>query len=713
MSDNTTQPLLGEFKAASYEEWREAAEQLLKGAPFEKKMLTKTPEGITLQPIYNPSDIEGLPHLDSLPGQRDFARGVSPEGYTAQAWDIAQELPYGTPEAFNRALLADLMRGQSAVNVPLDIACQLGKDPDHAQAGEVGACGLSLASVADCDVAFKDVIPEAAPFYFQAGASTLPLAALLFAWCEKHHRKPETLRGGLNADPLAVLASSGSLPSSLEAAYDEMAALTSYTSEYSPNMAAIGVSALPCATAGASAVEELGYALAVGAQYLRALAQRGLSIDQACGQMLFTFAIGPMFFMEVAKFRAARILWSKVVAAFGGSDQACAMRIHGRTTFWNKTVHDPYVNMLRTSTEALSAAIGGVQSMHVGPFDEIIREPDTFSRRIARNTQIMLQEECELTAVADPAGGSWFIEKLTQELAEKAWGFFQEIEQAGGIVSALESGMLQERIGKVRADRLKRIGTRQQGLIGTNLFPNLEEKPLERKLPDYAALREQRASEYTRLRTSNSDANDAIIMNQLKKIVDKPQEGRMAMLIEAASAGATLGELATSLRANETVLPTIEALPSARGAQPYEKLRQAAANYRETKGQAPRIYLTNIGPLKRHKARMDFTTGFFQTGGFEIVPGQGASDPQEAAKMCSEASAPITVVCGTDDDYVEFLPAFCKALKTMKPDIKIILAGFPGEHEEAYKAAGLDDYIFVKTPNYAYNQQYLEHLGAL
>ncbi len=717
MSDNVpnmSEKLLQEFNANSYEEWKAAAEKLLKGAPFDKKMLTRTPEGITLQPIYRQDDVAGKEQRHGMPGMGNTMRGATPDGYTIEPWAIAQEIPYGTPEAFNRALLTDLMRGQNAVNVTLDIATHNGKDPDTAKVGEVGACGLSLASIDDFEVAFKDVIPDAVRFYFQSGTSALPLAALFFAWLGRKGRKASCVKGGLGCDPLATLVSAGTLPQTLSVAYNQMAALTSYTAANAPGFAAIGVSVLPHASAGASAVEELACALATGVEYMRELQQRGISVDVTASQMLFTFALGPNFFMEVAKLRAARLLWAKVIEAFGGNESARTMRIHGRTTLWNKTVHDPYVNMLRTSIEALSGAVGGVQSMHVGQFDECLRVPTEFSRRIARNSQIMLQEECELTGVIDPAGGSWYIESLTDELAQKAWAFFQEIEAAGGATKALESGLIQQKITAVRNDRLKRIGTRQQGLIGTNLFPNLEEKPLQGgEAVSFPEIKERRAKQIGEYRTSNDESGDRSVMEQLAKIASQHDSLQMEILVEAASSGATLGEISASLRPEAEKLPCVERLPSVRASKYYEELRAAASAYKLEHGHLPQIFLANIGPLKRHKPRMDFTTGFFATGGFEFIVGPGDTDPTEAAKAADESGAPITVICGTDDDYVEFVPAFCREMKRIDGRVKLVLAGYPGDNEGTYKAAGLDDYIFVKSPNYDLNKRYLEELGVL
>ncbi|MGB0744050.1 MAG: acyl-CoA mutase large subunit family protein, partial [Opitutales bacterium] len=386
--------LLDEFSAPTKDEWREAAEKLLKGAPFDKIMKRMTPEGILLEPIFWKDVLENLPAAETMPGYDSFLRGTSASGYTEEAWEIAQELPYGTPIEFNRVAKADLMRGQNSLNVILDLATLKGLDPDAANVGEVGACGLSLASIKDIKTAFKDIVPEAVSFHIRTGCSGMAVGALFFAWLKEIGADASKVKGSLGMDPLAVKAAAGQVPADLGSLFEEQAVLAEHCTKHAPGVKAVGVSTLPYHQAGASAVEELGIALATGTAYLTELIERGLNVDAAAKQIRFSFAIGGNFFMEIAKLRAARVLWAQVVAAFGGSTDAQKITMHARTGLYNKTRKDPYVNMLRTTTEALSGVIAGVDSLCVGNFDETSRVPDEFSRRISRNTQIILQEEC-------------------------------------------------------------------------------------------------------------------------------------------------------------------------------------------------------------------------------------------------------------------------------------------------------------------------------
>ncbi len=705
--------LLEEFPTPTKEEWREAAERLLKGAPFDKVMKRSTPEGITLEPIFWKDVLDELPASKTLPGFDSYLRGTNAAGYSNEPWEIAQELPYGTPVEFNRVASADLMRGQNSLNVLLDIATLKGLDPDAAKIGEVGACGLSLAGIDDIKTAFKDIIPEAISFHLRTGCSGMAVGALFFAWLKEIGADASKVKGSLGMDPLTVFAAAGQLPADLGSLFEEQAVLAEHCRKHAPGIQAVGVSTLPYHQAGASAVEELGIALATGTAYLTELSERGLSVDDAAKQIRFSFSIGGNFFMEIAKLRAARVLWAKVVAAFGGGEEAQKITMHARTGLYNKTQKDPYVNMLRTTTEALSGVIGGVDSLCVGNFDEVSRVPDAFSRRISRNTQVILQEECELTSVVDPAGGSWAVEWLTNQICERSWTFFQEIEAQGGITDALAKGFIAEKLKATDEANNKSLNQRRSSLIGTNVYPNLEEKELESRIPDYAELRELRAKEIAAARTATDEDTDAKVMAALEKILKSTRENAVDTLVNAVLDGATIGEITRTIRASAEPPEPIQPLPSIRLAQGYETLRAASAKFAETTGSAPKIFLTNLGPLRRHKLRADFTRGFFAASGFEIISPPGFENPEDAVTALQESEAGITVVCGTDDDYAEKFPAFAEAIKSALPEMQVVLAGYPGDNEESFRAAGMDDYIFVKSNNYEVNRRYLEGLGVL
>lgn len=700
------------FPSSTYEEWKAAAESLLKGASFDKVMLTQTPEGIVRQPIYLKESLDPQGPAVTLPGGDGYLRGARPDGYRVKPWEIAQDLPYGDSTEFNQALLSDLSRGQNAVNVVPDIATISGLDPDSAPAGDVAACGLSLASLADMKRAFRKVVPNAVSFHFQSGAGGLAIESLFLAWLAGQSVDPAKITGSLNFDPLAILAGSGKLPTSLEQCYDEMAAAVSFNSSALAGFSTVGVSALPYHCAGASAVQELGVLLATGLTYLRALGQRGIGIEEAAKQVRFTLSIGPDFFMEIAKLRAMRPLWARIVRELGGSEQAAVLRAHARTGIYNKTRHDPYVNMLRTTTEALSGVIGGVDSMAVGAFDECLGLPDEFSRRIARNTQVILQEECELTAVIDPAGGSWFIESLTAEVSRKSWDFFREIEKQGGITKALESGFVSDRIAAVHKEAEQQLSQRRRSLIGTNQYPNLGEQAPAIHLPEYEAIRAKRSRELAAHRISGEAHADRVIIEALGRISSADKDV-IPHLVQAVATGATIGEITRAVRSKAAAAPAIAPLPNTRLAKMYEALRAASQTFRAANGHGPKLYLANLGALRRHKPRTDFIRSFFETGGFEVVNPAGSTDLAAIASQIAASGAKLVVICGHDEDYPVHVSPLIPAIKQAVPGITVLLAGHPGDHEATYKQAGLDDFIFVKSNNYQTNKRYLIALGVL
>ncbi len=435
--DNTQQagdktgPLFADFAAPSYEEWLEAVDKVLKGAPFAKKLVTKTYEGIDLQPMYRQQDVENLPHIDSLPGFAPYIRATPTLGYGEKRWEVCQELPYSTPQAFNEAARADLERGQNSLNLLPDQATLAGLDADRAYAEQVGQGGVSISSLTDMTQALKAIDLERTPLHIEAGNAGLPITALLIASMRHENKAADKLQGCIGMDPLGALASQGRLLQPLDSAYDEMAELTSWAVTHAPRLQTVNVLGYPYRDAGGSAVQELAFALATAVEYMRELQNRGPAIDDIAPRIRFSFSVGGKLFMEIARLRAARLLWARIVAAFGGGEEAQKMTLHVRTSRWNKTLYDPYVNMLRTTTEAFAGVVGGCDSMHVSPFDEVVGAPDEFSRRIARNTHTVLREECDIARTIDPAGGSWYVETLTDAVARKSWNLFQAAEVAG------------------------------------------------------------------------------------------------------------------------------------------------------------------------------------------------------------------------------------------------------------------------------------------
>lgn len=667
MQKSTASNLLAEFPPASYAEWKEAAEKLLKGAPFEKKLFTKTVEGITLAPIYRRDDRQSRHDSSQAPGTPGSRRGHRPVGYLQNCWQLAQELGEGHPQAFNKVLLSDLTRGQNSVFIRVDAATANGLNPADASDAEVGYCGLSLSTREDFSTALKDVIPEAVTLLIDPGFAGLPVAELLADWSAISGN--DKLRGALFFDPLARLAAVGSMPYGTTAALDQTSVLYGLGQKLLPGMKTLHTNGLVFHAAGGSAVDELAGVLALGSTYLHELSGRGVDLNAAAGAFSAALSLGGNFFMELAKIRAFRLLWPKLLNAYGVKD-APAPWLHVRTGWFNKTVTDPYVNMLRTTTEALSGVLGGIDSMTVGAFDEVIRLPNEFSRRIARNTQIILAEECELTRVIDPAGGSWYLESLTDELAAKAWAGFQEIEKAGGFVKALESGLIAQKCAASRDEASRRLGQRRASLIGTNVYANVTEVPLDKDPADPASIRAARIKE-------TKDLSDT----------------------------KTVGELARALGFGEKPCHIDQPIRPTRLGLAYEKLREAA------RAAKPGLFLVNLGPLRKHKLRADYIRGFFEPGGFEVIYPNGFEEAAAAVQALRKSKAKVAVVCGSDDQYPELFPAFASAIKEAIPECLVALAGAPGDNEEVFRAAGMDIAVNIRSEHYATVRDFLAHAG--
>ena len=674
---------LTEFPDATPQEWRAAAEESLKGASFDKKLLTRTHEGITLQPIYTKVDEVAAPLTGFWPGLSPFGRGYRP---LPSAPLVAQELPFGTPKSFNTVACEELKRGQNALAIQLDVASRQGVDPSEAETSEVATCGLSLACLEDLTVALRDISPAQTPLFLWTGASALPMLSLVAAHSMEW-------RGGILGDPLTEYARDGQLPIDLEDAFAEMAVCVKWSSDHGSRLRTVGVGASLWADAGASAVEELAFALATAVYYLRKLSDRGIAGDQIAKQMLFTYTLGSHVFLQIAKIRASRSLWSRVLESCGISPTPA--HIHGRSSVLNKSRLDPHTNILRATSEGVIGCLAGVDSMHLAPFDDTVRLPDTFSRRIARNIHTILAEECDFATTSDAAGGSWYVETLTSELAAKAWAIFQEIERRGGMMAALEEGYPQSLTTQLAEARQTAASTRRDAQIGVNLFPNPAESPLEEFHEDAQAIHAERATTIEALRPHAH-----------------PKTSRSVEAISAAfSSGATLGQISEALARSPISNPTIERVKVLRVASGFETLRARANHFKKLNGHLPKVWLANFGPPKQHKFRADFATGFLAAGGFEIHQGPGASSPEEAAKAASKSTADVVVICSTDDTYPALVPAFVSSLRAIKPKTKILLAGYPTDHITAFKSAGVDDFLHVRSESLNLLGQLQKFLG--
>lgn len=678
------------FDPVSYETWCACVEKDLKGVPFDKKLVSSTFEGIALQPLYTASDLKGIKTLQSFPGFSPYVRGGRASGFTEKGWEISQEIDFASTTEFNEAARNSVDRGLTALNIVLDQATRNGHDPDWAEPGEVGVGGLSLATIDDLDRALSGIDLGKISLFIRSGSSALPVAALLMALVRRRGQTPENLRGCIEMDPLGVISHEGGLPQSLEGAFREMSVLTRWAQQHAPQLQTICVHTRAWHESGGNAVQELAFGLATGVEYLRAMMDLQLPINTVAPRLRFAMTVGNQFFMEISKLRAVRLLWSQAVSTLGGNDAAQRLHVHARTSHRNKTVFDPHVNLLRGTVEAFAAVVGGVDSLQVGAFDETFRTPDDFSRRLARNTQLVLEKECHLTRFIDPAGGSFYVEKLTHQLAQAAWDLFQKVELLGGMAQALENGFVQDEIEKVQKERRQAVATRKSIIVGTTKYVNPQEKiPFEIK-KDNEAFQRKRRQQIISYRTQSDDAANQAVLQQLGHIVESQDQAVFDVCVTAIENGATLGEVTRSIRISDTPMKPIRSVKLERSAQPFERLR-------EQQVQPLRVFLANMGPTAQYRARADFSRDFFEVAGFNIIYPKGFDVPEKAIAAAVEEKPHIVVICSTDETYPQLVPSLVENFKKRIPGVRVVLAGYPTDHVEEFKRFGIDEFIHLKA----------------
>jgi methylmalonyl-CoA mutase len=681
--------VLTRFDAPTLADWRALVDKDLRGAPFEKRLVTHTYEGIDLQPLYTPADLPESA-LRAHSGVAPFTRGSRPLGTAPSGWDIRQERAEPDPALLNEALLEDLEGGVQSVLLRLDAASREARDPDDPRASTlIGIDGCSLATPADWRAAFAGVHLGMIAVALEPGAAFLPAAGHLAAMWEAADLKPSDCRGHFNADPLAVLAREGRLSCTLEDGLRRAADLAIWTDARYPNVTAIRVGTAAYHHAGATATQDLAFSMASAIEYLRALTAAGMPLDRAARQLHFSFAVGTSFFLAASKLRAARRLWSRVLEASGIDPADAPMSMHVRPSKRVFTARDPWVNILRNSSCVFAAAVGGADAIGSLPFDAALHRPTGLSRRIARNTHLILQEECGLHRVCDPAGGSYYIDRLTDELAEHAWVILQAIESRGGMARALGSGFIARQIDSAMAPRAKNLATRRDAITGVSEFPlpaDLQAAPEPVPFDQHAA----RDAAIERLKTWRSLRGEP---RPADVAAGRPGD-LSATAFAMARAGATLAEIDAALPSvGTTALTTLVQLHPF--AEPFEHLRAAADRHADLCGQRPRVFLASLGTPAEHTPRTDFARNFFTAGGFEVLSDEGHDAIDDAAAALAASGATLAVLCATDDRYTADATEAAAALHRAGAR-SLVMAGNPAAREAELRAAGFDKFIFIR-----------------
>ncbi len=663
MSD--TDEHLNAFPPVTKSEWIAKVEADLKGASF-ASLRSTTPGGLTLEPLYTAECARGLA-ASGLPGVFPYLRGASPFG----GWLIRQEYDDPRPDVCGEMIRQDLERGVEALWVRMG--------PRH---------GCRVLTIDGLDEFLGPVDLETTSIWMDGASDTLAVASGLLAVAKRREVPYAALNGGFAMDPIGLLAADGAIYGGLRARFAELRDLGSWCSSNAPGLRATNVSSDPYAEGGASTVQELACTIATGLEYLRQLTEGGMSVDAAASQIGFSYAISSDFFTEVAKLRAARWLWAKVVVAAGGEPSAASMQIHCRTSRFTKTQRDPWVNMLRVTAECTAAVLGGAQSVATLPFDCEIGPADELARRVARNTQVVLREESHLGEVADPAGGSWFVERLTDDLARAAWDELRSIEAAGGLVAALGSGKLLDGVGKVADEREKRLGKRKTPVVGVSEFPNLREDSVGRAPVT--------ADDIQGLIKASVDSLDVgAHQDRLLAIVrtaNDAERGPGALTdacVAATTGGADMYSVATVLQHGQPDLH-VEPILRWREAEVWEQLR-ARSDGHPTR---PTAFFANLGSVPSHRARSVWAQNLVAAAGVDAVTTEGFDDMGALAAAWKDSSASLAVICGSDEDYEEMLAPAVDALKQAGCPL-LLIAGRPGERETLLRERGVSDFVFV------------------
>jgi methylmalonyl-CoA mutase len=693
--------LNSDFTPPTFEEWKDKVEKDLKGKPFDK-LISNTIEGIKLQPIYTRNTLENNLQLDQYPGSGS-TRSTNISGYVNSPWLINQKIELADADEFNAAIKDALNRGQNSIYISLDKASKLGLDTDYANTEDVGSGGLSISGLSSFSRALNGIDITKHPIFISTGFSSVPFISILSAYCKKKDIDLTKVSGSIEADPIGYWSTEGELPVPLSSVILNLKISLDWKLKYAPNFRTINVSSLPYINSGANAVQELAFALATSAEYIRKLVDLGANIDDVAQNIKVTLGIGSSFFTEVAKFRAVKLLWKNLISAFDGSEESQNINVFAVSSNFNKTVFDPYVNMLRTTTETFSAIVGGVSSLQVSPFDSVFSTPDNFSRRIARNTQIILNEESHFGDTIDSAGGSYYVENLTEELAKKAWKLFQQIEKNGGMIESLKTDFIQNEIETVYNQRAEAIAKRKSVIVGTNMYANPTEKMLEGRKVDHSEIQKRRAEFLQKFRVPENQKKNEDILTALDKLSKECTVDSIEIAADAILNGATLGEITSSCRvnANNIAKVKINAVKQRRAAEPFEELRIKSNQIAVKTSKKPSVFLATMGSIKDYKGRADFSRNFFEVGAFDVKYPNGFENNEQALSAIIKSGCNIVVLCSTDDKYVEIVPDLVSKLKEQVNGVTIVLAGYPKEQIEEYKKNGVDEFIFLGADTYS------------
>ncbi len=685
-----------QFPRKTLDDWAALAQKECRDKPLDA-LTWETPEGIPVKPLYTTADLEGLEHLDSMPGAAPYVRGPRATMYAGRPWTVRQYAGFSTAEESNAFYRRNLEAGQTGLSVAFDLATHRGYDSDHPRVvGDVGKAGVAIDSVEDMKILFDGIPLDKMSVSMTMNGAALPIMAMYVVAAEEQGVAPAQLAGTLQNDILKEFMVRNTYIYPPEPSMRIVSDIIAFTAESMPRYNSISISGYHMQEAGATCAQELAYTIADGIEYVRTAIDSGLDVDKFAPRLSFFFAIGMNFFMEVAKLRAARLLWSTLMAEkFSPQNpKSLMLRTHCQTSGVSLTADGPYNNIVRVTTQAFAAALGGTQSLHTNSFDEALALPTDFSAGIARNTQLVLQEESGVTNVVDPLAGSYYIEKLTADLAAEARKLIDEVEAMGGMTKAVESGMPKMRIEEAAARRQARIDRGEEVIVGVNKYRAKDEAPVEIRDIDNTAVREAQVRRLERVRKKRDESECRAALGELTAAAKAGTGNLLALAIDAARARATVGEISDAL---EDVYGRYRAMTrsiSGVYGAAYENDDEFQAIWRDVdgfakeQGRRPRMLVCKLGQDGHDRGAKVIATGFADLG-FDVDIGPLFQTPEEAVREAIENDVHVVGISSQAAGHKTLVPQVVNSLKDAgASDIIVICGGVipPQDYDTLYSA---------------------------
>jgi len=674
--------------------WREA--EAVAGRPM-KELLWRTPEQVDVKPMYAAADLEGLEHLRTMPGIPPFLRGPYATMYVQRPWTVRQYAGFSTAEDSNAFYRRNLAAGQMGLSIAFDLATHRGYDSDHPRvAGDVGMAGVAIDSIHDMRILFEGIPLDRMSVSMTMNGAVLPVMALYIIAAEEQGVPPEKLIGTIQNDILKEFMVRNTFIYPPEPSMRIVADIFAYTSRMMPKFNSISVSGYHMQEAGATADLEMAYTLADGLEYVRTGVNAGLDVDAFAPRISFFWGAGMNFFMELAKLRAARLIWASLIRPFNPKNpRSMSLRAHTQTSGWSLTAQDVFNNVIRTCMEAMAAAHGHTQSLHTNALDEALALPTDFAARIARNTQLFLQQETDTCCTVDPWGGSYYVERLTHELAQRAWTHIREVEELGGMTKAIDEGLPKMRIEEASARTQARIDSGRQTVVGVNQYRVESDAKIEVRKVDNSAVRAQQIARIEKLRAERDSAVTESALNALTKAAETGEGNLLELTVNAARAKATVGEMSDALEKvfgrHQPITRSIRGVYSSEvGPMKDEvaKVRETVKRFEDHEGRRPRILVAKMGQDGHDRGQKVISTAFADLG-FDVDIGPLFQTPEESAKQAVENDVHIVGVSSLAAGHLTLVPQLRDELtKLGRDDILIVVGGVvpPDDYEALYKA---------------------------